>query len=117
MTSTVETALWQVTDGFRAVVTRQQQDRDPSHEDFYAWGWALSDLTVRLQDVGQLLSRQVASYGERRILRDDEGTDPHGRLLEACAHLDEMAAALGAAHNSAGLYFSAISHIGVEVQA
>jgi hypothetical protein len=115
-TADIYTQLEQVTDDFRAAVTCQQQDGDPAHEDFYTWGWALSDLTMRLQDAGRVLSRQIAAYGERRVLRDDEeGSDPHARLLEACAHLDEMAAALGSANNSARLYHSAVGHIGVEV--
>lgn len=111
----VETALDQVTDKLRAAVTRQQQDRDPAHEDFYTWGWALSDLTMRVQDAGRVLSRQVAQYGDNRVLRDDEDGDPYERLSEARGHLDTMAAALGQANQAARLYHSAIGHIAVEV--
>lgn len=114
MTNT-ETQLDTVTDGLRAAVTRQQQDRDPAHEDFYTWGWALSELTAQTQNIGGVLARQVAGYGSRRVLRDDEGGDPSVRLAEARAHLDEMGAALSAANSAARLYHSSIGHIAVEV--
>lgn len=116
MTDTVETALDQVTDTLRAVVSRQQQDGDPTHEHFYVWGWALSELTMRTQDAGRVLSRQVSDYGSRRILRDDEdGRDPAARLQEASEHLQEMVAALDRANRAARAYHSAIGHIGVQV--
>lgn len=114
--ATVETTLEQVTDALRAVVSDQQQDSDPAHEDFYVWGWALSELTMRTQDAGRVLGRQVAGYGSRRILRDDEdGHDPAARLREAGEHLQEMVAALDRANRAARAYHSAIGHIGVQV--
>lgn len=116
MTDTVETALDQVTDTLKAVVRRQHYDQDPAHEDFYTWGWALSELTMRTQEAGQVLGRQVAGYGSQRILRDDEdGHDPATRLQEAGEHLREMVTALDRANQAARAYHSAIGHIGVQV--
>lgn len=109
------TELDRLTDMLRAAGTSQQQDRDPAHEDFYTWGWALSELTARVHDIGQVLERQVASYGSRRILRDDEGVDPTIRLQEASHQLQEMMIALERANRAARAYHSAIGHIGVEV--
>lgn len=110
-----ETQLDQVDTLLADAVRRQQADRDPAHEDFYSWGWALSSLTARVQDAGGVLARQVGAYGDRRILRDDEGGDPAARLAEAGAHLDELRAALGVANEAARRYHSAIGHIAVEV--
>lgn len=104
-----------ITDLMRAVLTRQHEDRDPAHEDFYVWGWALSELTMRLQDGARVLGRQVASYGDRRILRDDEGADPAARLVEAGAHLGALVSALDQANRAARLYHSAVGHIAVQV--
>lgn len=104
-----------ITDLMRAVVTRQHEDRDPAHEDFYVWGWALSELTMRLQDGARVLSRQVAGYADRRILRDDEGEDPAARLLEVREHLTELVSALGRANEAARLYHSTVGHIAVAV--
>src|SRR5215212_8706100 len=107
--------LDQLTDELRAVVRRQQADRDPAHEDFYAWGWALSEVTATTNDVGRVLAGQVRQYGDRRVLRDDEGGDPDARLDEAAEYLDQMAAALWQANEAARLYHSAVGHIAVEV--
>lgn len=104
-----------ITDLMRAVVTRQNEDRDPAHEDFYVWGWALSELTARLQDGARVLGRQVAGYGDRRILRDDEDEDPAARLVEAGEHLAALVSALDQANRAARLYHSAVGHIGVQV--
>lgn len=112
----VEDEFDRITDLMRAVVTRQHEDRDPAHEDFYVWGWALSELTARLQDGARVLGRQVAGYGDRRILRDDEeGADPAARLVEAGAHLAALVSALDQANRAARLYHSAVGHIAVEV--
>lgn len=116
MTKTIEQRLDQVSDGLRAAVTTQQQDGDPAHEDFYAWGWALSDLTARIEDAARVLGRQVSAYGDRRILRDDEdGVHPANRLDEARGYLDDVARFVSAASAAARKYHSAIGHVGVEV--
>lgn len=114
MTDTA-TELDHLTEALRAVVLRQLGDHDPAHEDFYTWGWALSELTMRLDDVGAVLGSQVLAYGERRFLRDDEGDHPAERLGEAARCLGEMRAALVAANAAARRYHSAIGHIAVEV--
>lgn len=97
------------------VVQAQERDTDPAHEDFYLWGWALSDLTMRLQTVVRVLSGQVAHYGDDRILRDDEGDDWAGRLVEVTRYLDLLARELDQAKKTARRYHSAIGHIAVEV--
>lgn len=111
----VEGEFDRITDLMRAVVTRQHEDRDPAHEDFYVWGWALSELTMRLQDGARVLGSQVAGYGDRRILRDDEGADPAARLVEAGEHLAALVSALDQANQAARLYHSSVGHIAVQV--
>lgn len=113
--TTTDTALEQVTESLRAVVRQQAADLDPAHEDFYTWGWALSDLTAYTQDAGRVLMRQVAAYGDRRLLRDDDDADPNERLLEARRFLDQMAAALAEANVAARAFHSSIGHIAVAV--
>lgn len=107
--------LDQLADTFKSAVLAQQRDGDPAHEGFYAWGWALSEATARVEDAGRVLRRQVSAYGDRRILRDDDGADPQERLREAAGHLDAMCSAAAAANEAARRYHSAIGHIAVEV--
>jgi hypothetical protein len=118
MTETsIETLGDRMSDTLAEAVRQQQDDDDPAHEDFYTWGWLLSDLTMRLDDAARVLARQVSAYGDRRILRDDEDGVPAERLAEARGHLDELRAVLGTANTAARAYHSSIGHIGVEVDA
>ena len=113
--TSVETLLDQATEALRDAAGKQAKDRDAAHEDFYRWGWALSELTGTVEEVARMLGRQVSAYGDRRVLRDDEGGDPYARLAAARAHLDEAGAALSAANMSVRAYHSAVGHIAVEV--
>lgn len=115
MPDAISTQLDQLLDSFRAVLDRQLLDTDPAHEDFYAWGWALPSLTALVERSGGVLGRQVATYSDRRLLRDDDGADPDDRLSEACGYLDTMSAALTVATTAALSYHSAIGHIAVEI--
>lgn len=107
--------LYDLPDVVTAAVRRQAADHDPAHEDFYAWGYVLSELTARVQDAARILGQQIAHYGDRRILRDDTDADPAARLTEAAQLLENVHAAAGVANQAARLYHSAIGHIGVEV--
>src|SRR5690349_16242195 len=97
------------------LVRRQRVDLDPAHEDFYAWGWALTEFANLLRDAAELLAQQVAASGDRRILRDDEGADPGERLADARQALSTLAAQLSDAGKTAVRYHALIGHIGVEV--
>lgn len=107
--------LYDLPDVVTDAVRRQADDHDPAHEDFYAWGYVLSELTARVQDAARILARQVAAYGDRRILRDDDGADPADRLAEAARLLDHLHTTAGVANSAARLYHSSIGHIGVAV--
>ncbi|MFR9807364.1 hypothetical protein ACL02T_34490 [Pseudonocardia sp. RS010] len=108
--------LTAVTDQLTAAVRRQADDRNPAHEDFYTWGWALSDIIRRLDDVAGVLGRQVGRYGDNKILRDDQDADPTERLTEAGAHLQALRSSLSSALRSASDYHSAVGHVAVEVE-
>lgn len=95
--------------------TAGSQTTSAPHEDFYAGGWGLGELTALTAHAAQVLGRQVEHYGDDRLIRDDEGADPYERLREARRHLVEMAAALDKANTAAQRYHSAIGHIGVQV--
>lgn len=111
----LHTALTAICTDFEAVARHQATDRDPSHEDFYDWGWALTELLDRVDAVAEVLERQIPRYDDRRILRDDEGADPHQRLVEMASHLSEVRGPLSLARERIRVYHSAASHIGVAV--
>lgn len=98
-----------------AVARQQADDRNPEHDDFYTWGWALTELLDRVDQVAGVLGHQIAHYGDRRILRDDEDADPTERLLETTQRLSEARGALRLARERIREYHSATSHIGVDV--
>lgn len=104
-----------ICDQLKAAARQQANDRDPAHEDFYAWGWALTELLDRVDAIAEVLERQIPRYGDRRILRDDQGRDPAERLVEAVSRLVETRQALGPARERIRKYHSATSHIAVDV--
>jgi hypothetical protein len=97
-----------------AVLT-QADDLHPAHEDFHAWGYALSELTYRLAGVCRTLEQQVASYGHRRLLADDDGGDPYQRLADMRRLLADLSTRFDAAGVIAHQYHAEAGHLGVEV--
>lgn len=110
-----EEQLDAMTERVRAVITAQREDADPAHEDWYAWGYALSEVTAQLNHLCRVLSAQVLHYGDRRILRDDAGADPHQRLEAMSQHLVTLAGEFNTANATARAFHSEASHIAVEV--
>lgn len=109
-------ALDDIVGCLRAAVSGQDHDPDPSHDDFYAWGWQLSELTRTLLTASRMLAEQVEHYGDRRVLRDDEDdVDAMERLAAAAAALRTLNTAMSAAAVAAREYHATIGHIGVEV--
>ncbi len=93
----------------------QRQDADPAHEDFYAWGAALDEITIRLAHACQVLSQQIGAYGDNRILRDDEGMDPAQRIAQMQGLLRDCGDRLSDANVMARAYHSEASHLAVAV--
>lgn len=104
-----------ICDQLKTAARQQADDHDPAHEDFYTWGWALTELLDRVDQVASVLEQQIPHYDDRRILRDDEGADPHQRLVEMASHLSEVRGPLSLARERIRVYHSAASHIGVAV--
>lgn len=107
--------LDQAGEALKAVVAAQVQDADPAHEDFYAWGWALSGAMNQLSHACRTLQRQVTHYGDSRILRDDAGLDPAERLTRMGAELDTLTGLLDQAYAVADRYHQEASHLAVAV--
>jgi hypothetical protein len=73
-------------------------------------------MTATLSSVASVLGSQLAHYGDRRILRDDEGGDPALRLQEAAQHLVMLCIALDQANEAARRYQCSAGHIAVEIE-
>jgi hypothetical protein len=95
-------------------VVHEQLGAKPGHEDFYALAGELVDTLRSLESLAGVLARQVAGYGEGRVLRDDEGRDPAVRLVDAAWQARELLAELIAAEWTANRFWSEIGHVAVE---
>lgn len=80
------------------------------HADFYAPASSIVPTLHLLQDLANVLRRQVAGYDDTRQV------DPVVRLAEAAEHLALLRDALTGAQRQANLFWSSISHVGVKVQ-
>jgi hypothetical protein len=120
MSEDISLAVPRATEGADAWsdVARYQRGADPDHSDFYAIAGEMVQTLVALQGTADVLRRQVESYAEGRAVYDDSGqVKPRLRLAEAAGCLLLTRDALGAAAKRANAFWSAIGHIGVEVQA
>lgn len=102
-------------DSWRSAVLSQRTGA-VDHADIYALAGSVVDVLRALDDLSGLLAVQVGRYGVGRRVYDDEGRDPADRLMGAVAHLREARAALGSADAAVNAFWSAIGHIGVEVE-
>lgn len=102
-------------DALEAAAVHQRADPDPDHGQFYRHGHEIVGVVTALDDLALTLAKQVARYDDQRLLRDDNETRPADRLETARGHLAELHTALSAAARHANQFWSAISHVGVEV--
>jgi hypothetical protein len=94
---------------------RLQRWATPEHADFYALAGEIVSTLYALDDLTQVLHRQVSHYGQGRRLYDDtRQVDPAARLVEATAELADLRAQMRAAQAPANRFWSVIGHIGVE---
>lgn len=96
-------------------VVHAQRAATPNHGDFYEIAAEAADTLRGLSALAGVLARQVAGYGKGRVLRDDEGWDPAGRIAEAAAFAAVMQRDLDHAARSADRFQSMVGHIAVEV--
>jgi hypothetical protein len=91
-----------------------QRSAIPDHTDFYALAAEIVPALHSLQELANVLRRQVAGYAAGRQIYDDTGVvDPAVRLAEAAEALALMRDALAAAQTQANAFWSAIGHIGI----
>jgi hypothetical protein len=93
-----------------------QRSAEPDHAEFYALAGELVDTLRAIEALGGVPARQVDGYGAGRRLYDDEGGDPRARLRTAGSHLAELRRLAAAAERAANDFWSAISHIAVELE-
>jgi hypothetical protein len=94
-----------------------QGSATPDHGDFYALAAEMVDTLRALEALARLLGGQMSTYGHGRAVYDDTRTvDPRRRLAEAGRALATLQADLAAAEREANAFFSAIGHIGVELE-
>lgn len=99
---------------------RLQRWATPDHGDFYALAGEIVSTLYALDDVGQVLVRQVADYADtqqargRQLYDDTRQVRPLARLVTAVEALADTRDALAVATRSAHEFWSAIGHIGTE---
>lgn len=100
---------------WRAVV-HAQQAASPNHADFYDLAGYLVDALASIEALARTLARQVGRYADGRAVYDDTRTvDPGERLHDAALDLGHLAEAVAHAGRDVNRFWSAISHIGVEI--
>jgi hypothetical protein len=94
---------------------RLQRWASPDHADFYALAGAIVATLQALDDLAQVLHRQVTGYGRgRRPYDDTHQIEPAARLADAAAELAGLVGHLQGVRAPANRFWSAIGHIGVE---
>jgi hypothetical protein len=102
-------------DALEAVVGTQRQEPNPTGERFTALAAALAGILRAGGELARVLAEQTERYGDDRVLRTDDGTDPYHRLGEAALALAALRSRLDEAHPSLEAYHAAISHLGIAV--
>ena len=98
-----------------ADAVRLQRWTDPDHADVYAIACELVATLTAVDDLADVLARQISGYGRGRALYDDTPQiDPADRLAEAVEQLRSAQTDIRAAGVAANKFWSAIGHIGVE---
>lgn len=85
------------------------------HADFYDLAAEAVGTLRSIEQLAELLARQVGSYGGGRSLRDDSGCDPAARLVRAVADVAALRIAVASAVAEGERFWSAIGHIGLEI--
>ncbi|MCD2197685.1 hypothetical protein LQ327_30370 [Actinomycetospora endophytica] len=102
---------------WRTAVAAQRAVRAEAleHADFYDLAAEMVTTLRALEDLTELLARQVGGYRAGRALRDDTGCDPRARLVRATGALSALRIALATAVAEGERFWSAIGHIGLEI--
>ncbi|MGH3611668.1 MAG: hypothetical protein ACRDRK_03415 [Pseudonocardia sp.] len=89
-----------------------QRAATPDDGEFYGLAGELVATLRAVDELVQVLARQVAGYPRGRRLFDDAGVDPLARLATARAYLAGLSEYVTAAERAANGFWSAIGHIG-----
>jgi len=99
---------------------RLQRWATPAHRDFSALGCELVATLYAVEDLAQVLYRQVGRYQREQqqagqlFYDDTREMDPAERLQVAAVALTELRSTAASAESWANAFWSAIGHIGVE---
>ncbi|GAA4820933.1 hypothetical protein GCM10023201_03090 [Actinomycetospora corticicola] len=85
------------------------------HADFYDLTAEAVGTLRSIEELAELLARQVGGYGSGRVLRDDAGCDPAARLVRAVADVASLRIAVTSALAEGERFWSSIGHIGLEI--
>ena len=86
----------------------------PDHSDWYAITGEMVDTFRCLSALTRALREQVADYSRGRVLRDDAGRNPIGRLRAVVTRTYKLERWIDEAERAANDVWSEISHIAVE---
>lgn len=104
------------TDAWRAAA-RHQLPATADHADFYALACEVVTTLGALDDLFRVLRSQVAGYAQGRSVYDDTGrVSATRRLQQAVSAIEATQTRLAQTYEAANEFWSAIGHIGVEVQ-
>ena len=99
---------------------RLQRWATGDHADFYALAGEMVATLSALDDLAQVLGRQVAGYADtqqargRSVYDDTRQINPRVRLADAVEALADSREALSVATRSVNEFWSAVGHIGTE---
>jgi hypothetical protein len=97
---------------------RLQRWATPDHADFYALAGEIVSTLYALDDLAAVVHRQASRYGQGRRLYDDtRQVDPTERLQVAASALQELHLLASSAADRANRFWTAIGHIGVDLDA
>lgn len=82
-------------------------------DELYRASGALVAMLGAITEISEHLSDAVAHLADDRVLRDDDGGDPAGRIAAARQHLTATATATRAATQAASDNHTTIGHLGV----
>lgn len=91
-----------------------QRSTTSDHSDWYAITGEMAETLRCIAAVASVLGRQVRTYREGRVLRDDAGMDPTERADRAWSLASRLRADIDRAERTANEFWSEISHIAVE---
>ena len=86
-----------------------------SHADLHDLAGELVTTLQALEGLTSALARHTEAYAERGDLRDDEDADPTARLELGVAEVREVGRLLGTALRPANAFWSAVGHIGLQL--